>query len=69
MKVTARFYVRIDGWVTITREVDSFDPAKADQLHSTENDILDAMADEAVLDAAEHLNGEVDGTEIIEVTP
>ena len=69
MKVTARFYVRINGWVTITREVGKFDAARADELDSDENDILDSMADEAINDVDMHLNGDIDETEVLEVTP
>ena len=69
MKVTARFRVRVEGWVTVTREVAAWNPAAVDSLHSPENDILDRMADEAVLDAGDHLEGEVDETEVLEVTP
>ena len=68
-KVTARFRVRIEGWVTVTREVDAFDPTRADDLHSKENDILDAMGDEAINDADLHLDGDVDETEVLKVEP
>lgn len=67
--VTARFRVRLEGWVTITRRVPAFDPARADSLDAPESDILDSMADEAVMDAGEHLDGRIDDTEVLSVTP
>lgn len=69
MKVTARFRVEIRGWVTVERAVAVFDAAKADDLHSAESDILDAMADEALLFASERLDGDVYETEVISVEP
>lgn len=68
MKVKAKFYVEITGWVTIEREVDSFDEAKVDVPRSDEGLLLDAMADEAVSRADEFLDGEVTDQEI-EVLP
>lgn len=69
MKVTARFRVRFEGWVTATREVEAFDITKADDLGSDENDILDSMADDALADAGEYISGEINDTEVLSVEP
>ena len=61
-----RFHVNISGWVTVERQVaDEFDVSRVDNITSTECDVMDSMADEALCRAADVLDGEVDGQEVL----
>ena len=61
-----RFHVHISRWVTVERQVsDEFDAAKVDNAASAESDTMDDMSDEALCRAADVLDGEVDGQEVL----
>lgn len=68
VKVKARFRVMTYDWLTVEREVESWDPAGVDVLGSPESNILEGMADEALLDV-DLLDFEIEDTEVLSVEP